>query len=92
MNRVSHARVKRIVEMTDPHAAAQMALRRLPGALACLSATGGDNATSMNDEEMRTCCEIWLALIHKAPRPDQTGRRLRAPTAGPRRWSTRGTA
>ena len=52
VHRVSLARVKRIVQMTDPYAAAQMALRGMPGALACLSATGGDNATSLNDEEM----------------------------------------
>jgi hypothetical protein len=52
VHRVSHARIERIVRMADPCAAAQMALRGMPGALACLSATGGDNSTSLNDEEM----------------------------------------
>ena len=39
--------------MVDTHAAARMELRSMPGALACLSATGQDAGTKMTDDEMR---------------------------------------
>ena len=49
---VAYARVKRIVHMSDAFTAAQMELRGMPGALACLSATGQDEGTKLTDEGM----------------------------------------
>ena len=93
VNRVSHARVKRIVEMTDPYAAAQMVLRRLPGALACLSATGGDNATSLNDEEMAHLLRDLAGIDPQGTAPGPNGQTPPcADCRTARGWSTRGTA
>jgi hypothetical protein len=49
---VAQSRVKRVVHMVDTYAAARMELRSMPGALACLSATGQDAGTKMTDDEM----------------------------------------
>ena len=74
VHRVSYARVKRIVRMTDPYAAAQMALRGMPGALACLSATGGDNATSLNDGEMAHLLRDLAGIDPRGTAPGLDGR------------------
>ena len=49
---VAQARVKRVVHMADTYSAAKMELRSMPGALACLSATGQDAGTKLTDDEM----------------------------------------
>ena len=66
-------RVQRAVRLTDTFAAAQLALRSMPGALTCLAATGADAPTSLNDEEMAHLLQDIAALPPPGTLPDSHG-------------------
>ena len=89
---VAYARVKRIVHMSDAFTAAQMELRGMPGALACLSATGQDEGTKLTDEGMAHLLRDIGGIDPRAPPQGWTARSHRTWTARPTTPSTLDTA
>ena len=88
---VAHARTKRVIRMVDAHAAARMELRGMPGALACLSATGQDAGAKLTDDEMGHLLSESGASSRPAPPPGPMAKHRRAPTAKSTIPSTQGT-